>query len=174
MVRGEPMNAATAMPGSEQAWNLLGTVMDPEIPNLSLIDIGVIREVETGEDGSVRVAMSPTYTGCPATDMMKIMVHDALISGGFARVQVDTVLSPAWSSDWITEEGHRKLREAGIAPPAARSSDKRHLMGLDPDVPCPQCGSMDTELKSNFGSTACKALYQCRSCHEPFDYFKCI
>ncbi len=151
---------------------MLAEVPDPEIPNLSLIDLGVIRGVEMNGDGAV-VRMSPTYTGCPATDMMKLLIVDRLVEGGCERVDVEIVLSPAWSTDEITEEGRAKLKEAGIAPPVGRATDKRHLLGEEPQVDCPHCGSADTELSSLFGSTACKALYRCRACLEPFDYFKC-
>ena len=162
------------MPSEQDVWTMLAEVPDPEIPNLSLLDLGVIRGVEVTGEGNATVKMSPTYTGCPATDLMKLLIHDRLVEGGCASVNVDIVLSPAWSTDEITEEGRAKLKEAGIAPPVGRSTDKRHLMGEEPQVDCPHCGSGDTELSSLFGSTACKALYRCRSCLEPFDYFKCI
>lgn len=152
---------------------MLAEVPDPEIPNLNLLDLGVIRGVDVTGEGLATIRMSPTYTGCPATDLMKLLIHDRLIEGGCKAVQVDVVLSPAWSTDEITEEGRRKLLEAGIAPPVGRATDKRHLLGEEPQVDCPHCGSTDTELASLFGSTACKALYRCRTCLEPFDYFKC-
>jgi len=161
------------MPDAQQVWTMLAEVPDPEIPNLSLIDLGVIRGVDVSDAGAATVRMSPTYTGCPATDMMKLLIHERLIAGGCAGVTVEIVLSPAWSTDEITPDGHAKLREAGIAPPVGRATDKRHLLGAEPEVQCPHCGAMDTEMKSAFGSTACKALYRCNSCLEPFDYFKC-
>ena len=161
------------LPTAGDVWAMLADVPDPEIPNLSLIDLGVIRGVEMAGDGRAVVRMSPTYTGCPATDMMKLLIHDRLIEGGCRSVEVAIVLSPAWSTDEITAQGHAKLREAGIAPPVGRASDKRHLTSETPDVDCPHCGAGDTRMLSAFGSTACKALYQCNVCLEPFDYFKC-
>ncbi len=162
------------MPDAQTVWDMLADVPDPEIPNLSLLDLGVIRGVEVSDDGAATVRISPTYTGCPATDMMKLLIHERLIDGGCSTVGVETVLSPAWSTDEITPEGRAKLREAGIAPPVGRATDKRHLLGEEPQVNCPHCGAGDTQLSSLVGSTACKALYRCNVCLEPFDYFKCI
>jgi ring-1,2-phenylacetyl-CoA epoxidase subunit PaaD len=165
--------ATETLPTLDDVWAMLAEVPDPEIPNLSLLDLGVIRGVELADDGGAVVKMSPTYTGCPATDMMKLLIHERLVAGGCRAVTVDVVLSPAWSTDEITERGREKLREAGIAPPVGRSTDKRHLLGETPDVACPHCGAADTRMLSPFGSTACKALFQCNACLEPFDYFKC-
>lgn len=159
---------------AERAMELLAGVPDPEIPSLGLVDLGVIRGVEVDENGRATVRMSPTYTGCPATDIMKLMAVDRLLQAGFSSVHVALELSPPWSSDDITAAGREKLRQAGIAPPAHRTTDKRHLAGLRPDVACPRCGGHDTRLLSAFGSTACKALWHCARCAEPFDYFKCI
>ncbi|EHR62352.1 1,2-phenylacetyl-CoA epoxidase subunit PaaD [Saccharomonospora cyanea] len=151
------------------------TVTDPELPMLTLADLGVLREVRE-EDGRVVVSITPTYTGCPAMDTMRDDLVHALREAGFADVEVRTVLHPAWSSDWITEEGRRKLAEAGIAPPgnASRRSGPVPLTLTPPAsrVCCPQCGSPDTEEMSRFGATACKALRRCRTCHEPFEHVK--
>lgn len=161
-------------PDVDDAWAVLADVPDPEIPSLGLVDLGVIRDVAVDAGGRVKVRMSPTYTACPATDMMRLMIVDRLIEAGFAGAEVEMVLSPPWSTDRITAAGRQKLKAAGIAPPVGRSTDKRHLIGTAPDVHCPHCGTADAEMLSAFGSTACKALYRCRSCREPFDYFKCI
>lgn len=150
----------------------VGGVVDPEVPVLTLDDLGVIRAVTVEEDGAVTVTITPTYTGCPAMAVFEVDIHAALAEAGFARVRVETVLSPAWTTDWLSEEGRRKLRDYGIAPPAGAAS-RRALFGEDA-VNCPQCGSARTERISEFGSTACKALYRCLGCREPFDYFKCI
>lgn len=154
----------------ERAWAAAATVVDPEIPVLTIADLGVLRDVVVHDDG-VEVAITPTYSGCPAMNMIALEVELALARAGIAGVKVRTVLSPAWTTDWMTDEGRRKLKDYGIAPPAKRAG-RRALFGAD-QVACPQCGSRDTELLSEFGSTSCKALWRCRSCREPFDYFKC-
>lgn len=156
---------------AEYIWKILNEVMDPEIPVLSLIDLGVIRKVEQVEDGSWKVTLTPTYTGCPAMNVMVFSTEQRLKDEGI-KAEVVTVLSPAWTTDWLTQEGRRKLEEYGIAPPQDEG-DKFALFGRDPQVPCPQCKSKNTELASRFGSTACKALYKCNDCLEPFEYFKC-
>lgn len=150
---------------------LLEEVKDPEIPVISIRDLGVLRSIEL-IGNSVEVTITPTYSGCPAMDMMRAGVEDALRKAGIRDFKVKQVLSPAWTTDWISAEGRRKLLEYGIAPPP-HSADIRALKGKSPAVACPQCGSTDTELLSRFGSTACKALYQCKACKEPFDQFKC-
>jgi len=154
-----------------RAWDAAGSVVDPEIPVLTVADLGVLREVTLRDDGSVEVAITPTYSGCPAMSTIAFDIAVALERAGFADATVRTVLSPAWTTDWMSEEGRRKLREYGIAPPSPASS-RRALFGIQ-QVQCPQCGSAETELLSEFGSTSCKALWRCRSCREPFDYFKC-
>jgi ring-1,2-phenylacetyl-CoA epoxidase subunit PaaD len=135
---------------------VLNNVPDPEIPVISIVELGIVRSVEPG-----RVVVTPTYTGCPATQVIERDIRDALDAAGYRNVRIDTVLAPAWTTDWITPEGRRKLHAYGIAPPAAQA------------VACPQCGSADTEEISRFGSTPCKALWRCRACAEPFDLFKC-
>jgi ring-1,2-phenylacetyl-CoA epoxidase subunit PaaD len=155
---------------ARRAWDAAASVVDPEIPVLTIADLGVLREVDV-TDGRVDVAITPTYSGCPAMNMIALEIELALQRAGFADAKVRTVLSPAWTTDWMSEEGRRKLKEYGIAPPLPASS-RRALFGVQ-QVGCPQCGSVDTELLSEFGSTSCKALWRCKSCREPFDYFKC-
>ena len=155
----------------QRAWDAASAVVDPEIPVLTIADLGVLREVTLRDDGGVEVAITPTYSGCPAMNMIASEVAIALERAGFANASVRTVLSPAWTTDWMSEDGRRKLKDYGIAPPLPASS-RRALFGIQ-QVQCPQCGSGDTELLSEFGSTSCKALWRCRSCREPFDYFKC-
>ena len=154
----------------QRAWDAAASVVDPEIPVLTIADLGVLREV-TLRDGCVEVAITPTYSGCPAMSMIALDIAVALERAGFPDAHVRTVLSPAWTTDWMSEDGRRKLRDYGIAPPLPASS-RRALFGVQ-QVACPQCGSEDTELLSEFGSTSCKALWRCKRCREPFDYFKC-
>lgn len=160
--------------------SVLETVTDPEVPVLSLPDLGVIRKVDVftsykPENGlGVRIAITPTYTGCPAIDVMKMNIRIALAEQGFREVIIEDVLSPAWTTDWMTEAGKQKLKAYGIAPPNQRQSVcTPDAFQEEEAVQCPQCGSYHTRLVSGFGSTACKALYQCEDCREPFDYFKC-
>ena len=155
----------------QRVWNVAAQVVDPEIPVLTIADLGVLRDVTLRDDGAVEVAITPTYSGCPAMSTIAFDIAVALERAGFADASVRTVLSPAWTTDWMSEDGRRKLREYGIAPPLPASS-RRALFGIQ-RVACPQCGSGDTELLSEFGSTSCKALWRCKSCREPFDYFKC-
>ena len=152
-------------------WEILEEVIDPEIPVLSLVDLGVIRKVERKGDGTWKVTMTPTYTGCPAMNIMELNTRMKLKEKG-VQAEVITVLAPAWTTDWMTQEGRRKLEEYGIAPPQ-EGGDQYALFGKGPEVPCPKCKSVDTELVSQFGATACKSMYKCNSCHEPFEYFKC-
>lgn len=154
-------------------WTLLEEVKDPEIPVLSVVDLGIVRTVSF-DAGHPQVAITPTYSGCPAMNMIETEILDALKRAGYPEATVTTVRSPAWTTDWMTEAGRQKLEEYGIAPPAEATADKRALLGEDPVVRCPHCGARDTRKVSEFGSTACKAHYQCNACLEPFDYFKCI
>ena len=154
----------------QRAWDAAASVVDPEIPVLSIADLGVLRDVTLDGD-RVEVAITPTYSGCPAMNMIALEIEIALERAGFRRPKVLTVLSPAWTTDWMSEAGRQKLRAYGIAPPQAASS-RRALFGAQA-IACPQCGSDKTELLSEFGSTSCKALWRCRACREPFDYFKC-
>jgi ring-1,2-phenylacetyl-CoA epoxidase subunit PaaD len=140
---------------------------------LSVIDLGIIRDVILSEDGSVEVIITPTYTGCPAMDMISANIRMELMEKGIDKVKVTTVLSPAWTTDWMTEEGKNKLKEYGIAPPLPKQQVCRTALFSDEAIACPKCNSYHTKKVSEFGSTACKALYQCLDCLEPFDYFKC-
>ena len=154
----------------QRAWNAAAEVVDPEIPVLTIADLGVLRDVAV-TDGRVEVAITPTYSGCPAMNMIGLEIELALARQGITHSKVRTVLSPAWTTDWMSDDGRRKLWEYGIAPPQA-GSGRRALFG-EQQVACPQCGSANTEVLSEFGSTSCKALWRCKSCREPFDYFKC-
>lgn len=154
----------------QRAWNAAAGVVDPEIPVLTIADLGVLRDVVLDGD-HVEVEITPTYSGCPAMNMIALEIEVALERAGFRHPTVRTVLSPAWTTDWMSEDGRKKLSAYGIAPPQA-SSSRRALFG-DQAVACPQCGSDNTELLSEFGSTSCKALWRCKACREPFDYFKC-
>lgn len=156
-----------------RAWDVAATVVDPEIPVLTIEDLGVLRAVE--EDGErVRVDLTPTYSGCPAIDAMGDDVRAALLGAGYREVEVHLVLSPAWTTDDMTEAGRRKLREFGIAPPNGRAPAPGGRVRLGMAVKCPRCDSLDTREVARFGSTSCKALYECRSCLEPFDFFKVL
>jgi ring-1,2-phenylacetyl-CoA epoxidase subunit PaaD len=155
----------------ERARTVAAAVVDPEIPVLTLEDLGVVRGVERRE-GRIVVKLTPTYTGCPATLAIQLGVQAALVEAGLPDAKVESVLSPPWSSDDITEEGRRKLKDFGIAPPA-RGARARTLFAQE-TVACPKCGSTATSRISEFGSTACKALWRCEACAEPFDYFKCL
>ena len=161
----------TAAYSRDEILRWLGQVPDPEIPVLSITDLGIVRDVEIGE--RVTVALSPTYSGCPATEVIEKSVLDALHDHGIEDVEIKRVLSPPWTTDWITEEGRDKLRDYGIAPPE-RGAGKRALLRGERQVACPRCASIATERVSEFGSTACKASYRCSECLEPFEYFKCI
>lgn len=155
-----------------QAYKVLEEVMDPEVPVISVMDLGIVRDV-SWVDGHLYVVVTPTYSGCPATEYIETSIAGALQSAGFAKPKIAQRLDPAWTTDWITEQGRNRLKAYGIAPPVG-SSNKRSLLSGITQVECPICGSQDTEQLSEFGSTACKSLYRCKSCLEPFDYFKCI
>lgn len=160
---------------SEQVYKWLEAVTDPEVPVLTVLDLGVVRDVTvTDKEGTpaVKVVITPTYSGCPAMDVIAMNIRMALLSHGIRNIDIETQLSPAWTTDWMTEEGKRKLKDYGIAPPNRKAFQPLGLFEEDP-VTCPRCGSEDTELVSQFGPTSCKALYKCRSCHEPFEHFKC-
>ena len=150
----------------QKIWQILETVCDPEVPVLTITDLGIVRDVKINGD-EVEVVITPTYTGCPAMDMIAMDIKMRLLENGYKKIQVTSVLSPAWTTDWMSETGKQKLKLYGIAAP-----DKKFDIAAD-GVECPQCNSTNTKLISQFGSTACKALYQCKDCKEPFDYFKC-
>ena len=157
---------------NKKIWHILEQVTDPEVPALTITDLGIVRDVKINNspagDEEIEVIITPTYTGCPAMDMIAMNIKLVLIENGFHKIKITSVLSPAWTTDWMSKEGKRKLKEYGIAPPYNRSDDKS-----TPIIKCPQCNSTNTKCISEFGSTACKALYQCADCKEPFDYFKC-
>lgn len=148
--------------------SILEEVCDPEVPVLTILDLGIVREIKTNDD-EIEVVITPTYSGCPAMDAISFDIRLKLMEHGYKNVKITSILSPAWTTDWMSEAGKRKLKEYGIAPPqfSKRMEDEHNLPH------CPQCNSSDTKLLSQFGSTACKALYQCNDCREPFDYFKC-
>jgi len=154
-------------------WQILADVPDPEIPVLSVVELGIIRYVRATDAGQVTVGVSPTYTGCPATEVIANSIKSRLEAEGFHEPTVESVLAPAWTSDWLTDSAHAKLKEYGIAPPAHSVGNPKHLW-REPNVACPRCASMQTAKISEFASTPCKALYRCSSCLEPFEYFKCI
>jgi ring-1,2-phenylacetyl-CoA epoxidase subunit PaaD len=152
---------------------IVAEVLDPEVPVLTIEDLGILRDVLVDEAGHVSVTITPTYSGCPAMDVIRRDVEDAVRAAGFDRVEVRTVLSPAWTTDWLTESGRRALQDYGIAPPSRRTTSNGPV-ALSLSVRCPQCGSPDTRESSRFGSTACKSLWVCNACREPFDHMKAI
>lgn len=154
-----------------RAWSIAASVCDPEIPVLTIEDLGVLRDIHIDGD-AVTVVITPTYSGCPAMSMIALDIDTALARAGIHGAKVKEVLTPAWTTDWMSEAGKEKLRAYGIAPPAP-GGGRRALFGEE-QIACPRCGSTETSRISEFGSTACKALWRCRSCAEPFDYFKCI
>lgn len=162
------MVVAAKKTDSAQLFDLLSSVCDPEIPVLTLQDLGVLRDISI-DQGAITVTITPTYAGCPAMDAMRSDIETTLADAGYQQVTVQQSLSPAWTTDWMTEDGRDKLRAYGIAPPATTTCGR-----ISGAIECPQCTSSEVKLISEFGSTACKALYQCRQCQEPFDYFKCI
>lgn len=162
-----------------QVWSWLGEVPDPEIPVISIVDLGIVRDVAIDGDECV-VTITPTYSGCPAMQVISEAVLDALHARGMDKVRLVNQLSPAWTTDWMSEAGKAALKGYGIAPPVQQAIDISGLRGgvkrsafKDPEIACPHCGSKHTQLTSQFGSTPCKALYKCLDCREPFDYFKC-
>ncbi|CAL9352518.1 1,2-phenylacetyl-CoA epoxidase subunit PaaD [Streptomyces sp. enrichment culture] len=170
MVTGTP-----ALLDARRARQVAEQVPDPELPMLTLADLGVLRDVEVGADGTVVASLTPTYSGCPAMAEMRADVAARLREAGYRRVEIRTVLDPPWTSDWITEAGRLKLAEHGIAPPGPAPRGGPVPLVLSPTrpaVPCPRCGSADTEETSRFAATSCKALWRCRACREPFEYVK--
>lgn len=169
------MSTARVLPEAraDAAWKALARLEDPELPALTLVDLGIVRFARADESGVLRIGLSPTYTGCVATEYIEARVREALDAAGLQPFSISRELSPAWSSDWITDEGRRKLMEYGIVPPAAAASLATHRAAPAPAA-CPRCGSIRTDCISAFGSTPCKALHRCRDCLEPFECFKCI
>ena len=157
----------------QQIIDILSVIPDPEIPVINIKELGVLRDVELEGDGCI-VYVTPTYSGCPAMKMIEDQIKEELKKTGIENVKVNMVYSPAWTTDWMNDEAKEKLRQYGIAPPVGTSMDKGVLLGKKKNILCPRCGSVNVEMISQFGSTACKALYRCVACKEPFDYFKCI
>ncbi len=167
------MNVANETIAQEQIiWQLLEQVKDPEVPVLSVIDLGIIRSVEIKND-SIEIIITPTYSGCPAMDVISMDIRLKLIEHGYRNVTIIPKLSPAWTTDWMSEEGKQKLKQFGIAPPNPKQQFCSSEMFASEAVQCPRCNSFHTEIISQFASTACKAMYKCLDCKEPFDYFKC-
>lgn len=161
------------MVNNAHIWQLLEQVPDPEIPVLSVVDLGIVRAVDMDEiSGKLLITITPTYSGCPAMDMIAMNIRLCMIENGYKQAQIRTQLSPPWTTDWMSEAGKEKLKAYGIAPPLSRHNHDE-LFGEEGTVPCPHCSSVHTTLVSQFGSTSCKALYRCLDCKEPFDYFKC-
>ncbi len=155
-------------------WQLLETVVDPEVPVLSVIDLGIIRSVEILSPTAIRITITPTYTGCPAVDVISMNIRMVLLEAGFTTIEIKNVLSPAWTTEWMSAAGREKLKAYGIAPPNPQQIVCTiDAFQEDEAVQCPHCNSYHTTIISRFGSTACKALYRCEECREPFDYFKC-
>ena len=173
--------AAAIQPGTDQVWDWLSQVPDPEIPVISLTDLGIIRDV-AWQDDTLVVTVTPTYSGCPATGIINLDIETALRGHGIDKLRLERQLSPAWTTDWITEGGREKLRAYGIVPPIDGTAADGRLAGRiarlagssNLTIACPRCNSTQTEKLSQFGSTPCKACYRCKDCLEPFDYFKCI
>lgn len=162
----------TTGPGAARIATQVGDVPDPELPMVTIADLGILRRVDVAADGAVAVTITPTYSGCPAMDAIRADIRAVLAEAGHERAEVVDVLSPAWTTDRMSAEARQKLAEAGIAPPSGDAPVRSGPVLVRLSVPCPQCGSPDTEELSRFGSTACKALHRCRSCLEPFDHFK--
>lgn len=161
----------------EAAWRVLDGVPDPEVPAISVRDLGIVRDVLLGDDGALTIVVTPTYSGCPATEVINRSITDALADAGLGPARVDLRRAPAWTTDWISEAGREKLRAYGIAPPGPALADGEQpirFMARAPSIACPRCGSAHTERLSAFGSTACKSLYRCIACKEPFEHFKPI
>lgn len=161
------------MVDTKKIWSLLEQVNDPEVPVLSITDLGIVRDVRTEGEG-VEVVITPTYSGCPAMDAIRMNIRMVLLQHGYKNIRLTTVLSPAWTTEWMSERGKDKLKSYGIAPPLPlQQVCTPGLFQREEAVACPHCGSYHTSLISEFGSTACKSLYRCEDCREPFDYFKC-
>ena len=157
-----------------RAYDLAASVLDPELPVVTIEDLGILRDVTEDDQGRVHVQITPTYSGCPAMETIRGDLEQTLTAAGYQRVDVEFVLSPAWTTDWMSDEGRVKLTAYGVAPPAARAAHDGGAIPLTLSVRCPQCGSPDTRESSRFGSTACKSLWVCQACREPFDHFKTL
>jgi ring-1,2-phenylacetyl-CoA epoxidase subunit PaaD len=159
---------------TDAAWRVLAEVPDPEVPAISLVDLGIVRGVNELDDGALEVVLTPTYSGCPATEVIEASIVAALQAADLGPVRIRSQRAPAWTTDWISAEGRRKLRDYGIAPPGHCGDSTKPVRLMARDVECPRCGSAQTERLSAFGATACKALYRCVACREPFEHFKPI
>ena len=168
------------MVSEQEIWKILKEVKDPEVPVLSIVDLGIVRDVQLtplsisdGEGKGVKLTITPTYSGCPAMDIISMDIRLKLIEKGYRNISIVQSLSPAWTTEWMSEEGKRKLKEYGISPPNPKQQFCTEEMFMEEAVQCPRCNSHHTQLISQFGSTACKSMYRCIDCKEPFDYFKC-
>ena len=157
----------------QDIFSFLKEIPDPEIPVISIVDLGVIRKINI-QGKSIEIQITPTYSGCPAMKQMEDDIVSTLKQKGIENVHIKMVYTPAWTTDWLSEDAKERLRKYGIAPPQESTTDKSFITGKTKQIKCPRCGSLHTEMISQFGSTACKALYRCKDCLEPFDYFKCI
>ena len=157
----------------EAVYKYLERVNDPEVPVLNVIDLGIVRDVILPNEGEIEVVITPTYSGCPAMDVITINIRMVLLAHGFKNIKIIQILSPAWTTDWMSEEGKQKLKDYGIAPPTPKQQVCNEKLFAEEAIQCPHCNSWHTHRVSEFGSTACKALYVCDDCKEPFDYFKC-
>jgi ring-1,2-phenylacetyl-CoA epoxidase subunit PaaD len=162
------------MQSESDIMQLLSEIPDPEIPVITIVELGVVRKIEVISDTELKVLLTPTYSGCPAMKQMEDDVKSKLKQHGFSKIDLQLVYHPVWTTDWLTDAAKQKLQAYGIAPPEESTSDKSFLTGKQKNITCPRCKSKQTQMISQFGSTACKALYQCQLCLEPFDYFKCI
>jgi ring-1,2-phenylacetyl-CoA epoxidase subunit PaaD len=180
VVKGDRSTASattTGAPTTAAIWDVLDRVMDPEVPVLSVVELGIVRDVDVGASGAVTVTVTPTYSGCPAMQVIQRDIEAALSAAGWRNVRIRTVYAPAWTTDWIGEEARRKLREFGIAPPPRPDDDSNELVPLRraaPTIVCPYCGSSATTTRSEFGPTACKAIMYCEHCRQPFELFKAL
>ena len=157
----------------ETVYKLLEEVFDPEVPVLNVIDLGIVRDVVLHNEDEIEVVITPTYSGCPAMDVIAMNIRITLATLGFKNVKITQILSPAWTTDWMSEAGKQKLKDFGIAPPTPKQQVCNEKLFAEEAIQCPHCNSWHTHRVSEFGSTACKALYVCDNCKEPFDYFKC-
>ena len=163
----------TGQINKEKIYASLEEVKDPEVPVLSVVDLGIIRDIVFHDDGELEVIITPTYSGCPAMDVIAMNIRIQLSLLDFKKIKITQVLTPAWTTDWMSEEGKQKLKDYGIAPPNPKQQVCNQKLFADEAIQCPHCNSWHTHRVSEFGSTACKALYVCDDCKEPFDYFKC-
>ncbi|MBS1783728.1 MAG: phenylacetate-CoA oxygenase subunit PaaJ [Bacteroidetes bacterium] len=159
------------MINEQDIFQALASVSDPEVPVLSILDLGIVRQVSVHEN-EVVITITPTYSGCPAMDVIAMNIRMVLLSKGLRSIRIENQLSPAWTTDWMSDDGKKKLKDYGIAPPIRKANQDLGLFEEDA-VPCPKCGSKNTEMTSAFGATACKSLYRCKDCLEPFEHFKC-